>query len=200
MSNGALNLPNLLSLSRIAAVPLFLLLVLLRPSDPMVGGVLMVSALVLAVAVAVTDWLDGAIARSRNQTSNLGKLLDPLADKVFVAAALVAYTELQIVPAWATAVIIGREFLVTGLRSIAMEQGRVIAADTLGKHKTAWQLALVMSVLLAEAIRLFSGAEELAPALRLAHAILVWLPLSVALLLTIVSGWQYVSRNRDLFG
>lgn len=202
-----MNLPNKLSLSRIFAVPFILVLMLpdriLFVEDPIVLGVLRMAALVLVICVAITDWLDGKIAREQQLVTNLGKLLDPLADKIFVTAVLVGLVELQIIPAWAVVIIVAREFLVTGLRMLAIESGRLIAADRLGKHKTGWQLALIISgiLLLGLGNLLMPAYGDNAQFVQwfgwIVNAI-NWFILAVALALTIASGWNYLRRNMDL--
>ena len=203
-----MNLPNQLSLSRIFIVPLFLVCLLseemLGIEDPTVNGWMRVWALVLVVAVAITDWLDGVIARSQQLVTNLGKLLDPLADKIFVASALIGMVEMGLIPAWAVVIVIGREFLVTGLRMLAMEQGRVIAADRLGKQKTGWQLALILLGILLAALRdlLFAGGGGTgisAESYWWGAESLIWIALGVTVGLTVMSGWNYTVSNRDLF-
>ncbi len=203
-----MNLPNQLSLSRIFIVPLFLVCLLseemLGIEDPTVNGWMRVGALVLVVAVAITDWLDGVIARSQQLVTNLGKLLDPLADKIFVASALIGMVEMGLIPAWAVVIVIGREFLVTGLRMLAMEQGRVIAADRLGKQKTGWQLALILLGILLAALRdlLFAGegfGGLSAESYWWGAESLIWIALGVTVGLTVMSGWNYTVSNRDLF-
>lgn len=203
-----MNLPNKLSLSRIVAVPF--LLVLLLGSELAGGGaylldaILQLFALLLIIAVSITDWLDGKIARERGLITNLGKLMDPLADKIVVTSALVALVQLGLVPGWAVILIIGREFLVTGLRSVAAEAGRVISADRLGKHKTGWQLGLIITaILVSSTLNFRRAASEEAIALSAGDlafygAVLIWIPLAVTLYLTAISGWNYVRDNLDL--
>jgi CDP-diacylglycerol--glycerol-3-phosphate 3-phosphatidyltransferase len=201
-----MNLPNKLSMLRILAVPPFIALMLgdqwVGVDHALVRGTMKAAALVLLIAVAITDWLDGKIARERRLISNLGKLLDPLADKVFVTAALVCLVELRLVPGWAVILIIAREFVITGLRTLAADCGRVIAADRLGKHKTGWQFALLIGSTLALAVRdfcLYGGVWGTSP--LLGDPIItgiVWITLSVTLVLTVMSGWSYVVQNRDL--
>ena len=202
-----MNLPNKLSLMRVFAVPPFVVLLmgdrLFDITDHIALGVMKSVSLLLLVVVAITDWLDGEIARQQKIVTNLGKLLDPLADKIFVTAALVCLVELKLIPGWAVIVIIAREFLVTGLRSIASERGRVMPADKLGKHKMGWQLALIIvAVLLASTKEfcLYAGAwgEHQFLTDRVIKFI-VWIPLSVTLVLTILSGWNYVRGNVDVF-
>jgi CDP-diacylglycerol--glycerol-3-phosphate 3-phosphatidyltransferase len=136
-----LNLPNLLTVFRILLVPV-LVAALLAGTD---NGDLLAAA-VFAVA-SVTDFFDGWIARRRQAESNFGKLMDPLADKLLVTAALVALVSLNRVAAWVAMVIIAREFAVTGLRTMAMEQGYVVSASIWGKLKTVVQIIAVMSLI-----------------------------------------------------
>ena len=136
-----LNLPNVLTLVRILAVPV-LVVALLGEIDN--GDV--IAAVVFALAAA-TDGLDGYIARRRGQITNFGKLMDPLADKLLVVAALVSLVSLGRLEAWIAMVIIAREIAVTGLRSIAAEQGVVIAASWLGKIKTTLQIVAIFGLI-----------------------------------------------------
>lgn len=136
-----LNLPNTLTLLRILAVPVVVVALLSEISN---GDV--IAAAVFAVAAA-TDGLDGYIARRRNQVTNFGKLMDPLADKLLVVAALISLVALGRLEAWIAMVIIAREIAVTGLRSVAAEQGVVIAASWLGKVKTTLQIAAIFALI-----------------------------------------------------
>jgi CDP-diacylglycerol---glycerol-3-phosphate 3-phosphatidyltransferase len=145
-----MNLPNSITMSRIIMIPLFLWI--LSPYFPWQGhGAQELSAAVLFVLASITDGLDGYLARKRGQITTMGILLDPLADKIMVTAALielVAYTP-QIVKVWIAVVIIGREFLISGLRSIAASEGFTITASELGKLKTVIQIVAVVSAILA---------------------------------------------------
>jgi CDP-diacylglycerol--glycerol-3-phosphate 3-phosphatidyltransferase len=138
-------------------------------------------ALAVFVAASVTDALDGHIARSRNLVTNFGKLMDPLADKLLVTAALVAMVQGSELPAWAAVVIVSREFLITGLRMIALEKNIVIAASAWGKAKTVSQMIMIILVLL-----------NVLP--DMAEMILV----AAAILLTLISAVDYVIKNRQL--
>ena len=145
-----LNLPNSITMSRIAMIPL--LLWILTPHFPWQGhGAQEITASVLFILASITDGLDGYLARKRSQITTMGMLLDPIADKVMVTGAiiaLVAYNP-QVVKVWIAVVIISREFLVSGLRSIASSEGFTIQASDLGKLKTVTQIVCIVSALLA---------------------------------------------------
>jgi CDP-diacylglycerol--glycerol-3-phosphate 3-phosphatidyltransferase len=154
-----LNLPNSLSLSRIAAVPLIIWL--LNPKLPWFAEKLHASWLVapgnpeilavsLFIAASITDGFDGYLARKRNQVTTLGMLLDPLADKLMVAGAFIALVQFNpsIVPAWIAVLVIAREFLVSGLRSIAASEGFTIEASDLGKFKMVVQIVAIVAAIL----------------------------------------------------
>jgi CDP-diacylglycerol---glycerol-3-phosphate 3-phosphatidyltransferase len=138
-----LNLPNTLTLSRIFVVPLLVAVLLTPFSEDWFGVPRHILGVSLFLAAALTDYLDGKIARRRNQVSRLGKLLDPIADKLLISAALISLVENQLAPAWAVVIIIGREFAVTGLRSIAAAEGIVIDASRMGKFKMLSQVVAV---------------------------------------------------------
>jgi CDP-diacylglycerol--glycerol-3-phosphate 3-phosphatidyltransferase len=146
-----MNLPNSITMSRIVMIPL--LLWILSPHYPWQGsnGEQEIAASVLFVLASITDGLDGYLARRRKQITTLGMLLDPIADKVMVTAALIALVAYnpQVVKVWIAVVIIGREFLISGLRSIASSEGFTIEASDLGKLKTVIQIISVVSAILA---------------------------------------------------
>lgn len=131
-----MNLPNSLTLSRIFLVPL-LLVVLLTGNFPQREF----WGLVVFLAAATTDYFDGYLARRRQQVTNFGKLFDPLADKLLISACLIALVQLEAAPAWIVVLIVGREFAVTGLRSIAATNGITVAASSMGKWKMVSQVA-----------------------------------------------------------
>jgi CDP-diacylglycerol--glycerol-3-phosphate 3-phosphatidyltransferase len=146
-----MNLPNSITMSRIVMIPLFLWI--LSPHFPWQGpaGTQEILASVLFVLASMTDGLDGYLARKRGQITTMGMLLDPLADKIMVTAALIALVAYnpQVVKVWIAVVIIGREFLISGLRSIASSEGFTITASELGKLKTVVQIVSVTSAILA---------------------------------------------------
>lgn len=138
-----LNLPNCITLSRIALVVVFTIAATAASSYP-VGYSIALASFLLA---AISDWADGYIARKYNMVTTFGKLIDPLADKIAVSAAFIYLSSINMCPAWATIIIVGREFLVTGIRQIAQEERVIIAADKTGKLKTCFQLAFCSAVL-----------------------------------------------------
>jgi len=146
-----MNLPNSITMSRIVMIPL--LLWLLSPHFPWQGphGEQEIMASVLFVLASITDGLDGYLARKRSQITTMGMLLDPIADKVMVTAALIALVAFnpEVVKVWIVVVIIGREFLISGLRSIASSEGFTIQASDLGKLKTVVQIVSIVSAILA---------------------------------------------------
>ena len=168
-----LNLPNALTVARILLVPV--VVVALTVESP--GGST-IAAIVFAIA-AVTDGLDGYIARSREAITTFGKVMDPIADKLLIAAALISLVSLDRVAAWVAMVIIAREFAVSGLRVAAGQQGIVIPASLLGKAKTILQVAMVMALIAAD-----SGAAWVQALVYLAVA------------MTVISGADYFLNVR----
>ncbi|HEX3738992.1 MAG TPA: CDP-diacylglycerol--glycerol-3-phosphate 3-phosphatidyltransferase [Terriglobales bacterium] len=144
-----MNLPNSITLSRILSIPL-LMWILLSPRFSGAGGERELLASFIFIAAAMTDGIDGYLARKRNEITTIGILLDPLADKLLIAAAFVTLVQLNpsLVPAWIAVIVIGREFLVSGLRSIAASEGFTIEASELGKLKMVVQIVAVVAVIL----------------------------------------------------
>jgi CDP-diacylglycerol--glycerol-3-phosphate 3-phosphatidyltransferase len=149
-----MNLPNAVTLSRIFLVPVLVTLLLTKYSAPIAASVFL--------AASLTDFLDGYLARSRNQVTTLGMLLDPLADKLLVSSAFISLVQLQIVAAWMVVIIIGREFAVTGLRSIAASRGFTIDASELGKLKMGAQVAAITLLILGGEYALFETLGRVA--------------------------------------
>ncbi|MBI1747773.1 MAG: CDP-diacylglycerol--glycerol-3-phosphate 3-phosphatidyltransferase [Acidobacteria bacterium] len=138
-----MNLPNGLTLSRIFLVPL-IVAILLTEKEGWEKW-----AIILILGAAITDWLDGYLARRRNQVTTLGRLLDPIADKLLISAAFISLVQLRLAPAWMVVIIIGREFAVSGLRSIAITEGFTIDASKLGKFKMVSQVISITLLILA---------------------------------------------------
>jgi CDP-diacylglycerol--glycerol-3-phosphate 3-phosphatidyltransferase len=143
-----MNLPNGITLIRIFLVPLLVVVLLTKAEWPVMG----VSSQVLGAAIfavaSLTDWLDGYVARRRKQVTTLGQLMDPIADKLLTAAAFISLVQMGAAPAWMVAIIIGREFAVTALRSLAYSRGCVIASSSLGKAKMTSQVVAILLLIL----------------------------------------------------
>lgn len=146
-----MNLPNYLTLLRILIVPLLVVVLLTDVVDSYLGISGYAFAIAIFLIASFTDILDGHLARRRNQVSNFGKLLDPIADKLLVSAALIVLVEKHLAPAWAVVIILGREFIITGLRSVAATEGIVIQAKNLGKIKMWAQCVAIVALLVAGA-------------------------------------------------
>ena len=144
-----MNLPNSLTVVRIFLVPLLVVVLLTKFEGRAVFGIHVefVAAAIFGLA-SLTDWLDGYLARRRQQITWVGQVLDPIADKLLISATLVSLVQLDLAPAWMVAVIIGREFAVTGLRSLAFSRGLIIPASPLGKLKMGTQVVAVLLLLL----------------------------------------------------
>lgn len=168
-----MNLPNTLTIARIFLVPLLVVVMLTKFEGRLVLGlpVELVAAAIFGLA-SLTDWLDGYLARRRQQVTRLGQVLDPIADKLLISATLVSLVQLNLAPAWMVAVIIGREFAVTGLRNIAYARGMSMPASGWGKLKMASQVTAILMLLL--------GWERI-PLLLLAGRAALWFVLAVAL-------------------
>jgi len=146
-----MNLPNALTVGRIFLVPLLVVVLLTKFEGRLVFGVPkeLVGAAIFGIA-ALTDVLDGYLARRRKQITTLGQLMDPLADKLLITAALVSLVQMDLAPAWMVAVILGREFAVTVLRSIAHGKGVVIPASSLGKFKMLSEVIAILALILGQ--------------------------------------------------
>lgn len=144
------NLPNAITIGRIFLVPLLVVVLMTNPKDLNFGmSREILGALIFAVA-SLTDWLDGYLARRRKQITGLGQWMDPLADKLLVTAAFVSLVYLELAPAWMVVVILGREFFVTVLRSIAHARGQALPASPLGKVKMVAQVAAILILILGQ--------------------------------------------------
>jgi len=145
------NLPNYITVGRIVIVPLLVVVLLTPVGESWFGINGYALAIVIFLIASLTDILDGHLARRRNQVSNLGKLLDPIADKLLVSAALIVLVEKHLAPSWSVVVILGREFIVTGLRSVAASEGIIIQAQSVGKLKMWAQCVAIVALLVAAA-------------------------------------------------
>jgi len=189
MARIPLNSANRVTLARIILIPVFVVVILARLPD---WGPWW--AAILFTILAATDAVDGYLARSRNEVTNFGKLLDPLADKLLVTAALVALVELGSLPAWVAIIIISREFIVTGLRMVAVAEGQVIAAGSFGKLKTVFQIIAIVMFIIKDSMPVMALGDTVASAFN----ILSWAVMLVALFLTVYSMMDYFYHARDV--
>ena len=182
-----MNTPNKLTLLRIVLVPFFILF-LLADAIPLHS----LWALIVFAVASFTDLLDGKIARKQNLVTNFGKFLDPLADKVLVISGLICFVQMGLSDAVVFVIIVAREFLVTSLRLVAVDNGNVIAASGLGKIKTAFTMTAMVGVMLLLILKDFAVLPAEFP-LFLVSEVLLW----VAVVLTIISGVDYLVKNRS---
>jgi CDP-diacylglycerol--glycerol-3-phosphate 3-phosphatidyltransferase/cardiolipin synthase len=173
-----MNLPNKLTMARILAVPVFIVLYMMGHN---------VIATIVFILASLTDMLDGQIARKRGLVTNFGKIMDPLADKILVYSAFICMVQIGIVPGWMLVIILFREFIVSGLRTVAAADGTVIAAGKTGKLKTILQMIAVPLLLLNNWPFSYIGIPG--------DQIFLW----AQLVMTIVSGVEYVYENRGVF-
>lgn len=191
-----MNLANKLTMLRIFLVPLFLIFISITDfaySTFIATGIFIIAS--------ITDQLDGHIARSRNQITTFGKFMDPLADKLLVTAALISLVELKVIPAWAAVIIIAREFAVSGLRTIAAAEGKVIAASMWGKVKTVIQIIAIILSLIKVNISTSSYLTDLVASNNLIKVIFDYAPMYsviVAVIITILSGVDYFTKNKNI--
>jgi len=176
-----MNLANKITIFRISLVIPFVIFLMQK------SIIFKVAALIVFIIVSLSDYLDGKLARSRNEVSDIGKFLDPLADKIFVSAAFIVFMQLEeiFVPAWAVVLIIAREFIINGFRTLAASKGKIIAASNAGKFKTVCQLSAIFLIL----VILIMGRYE-----YIAYYIVI-----VTSLLTLYSGIIYLTKNRKIF-
>jgi len=192
-----MNLPNKLTVSRFALTVLFLVAFFCEsiPANKTV-------ALVFFCLGGFTDFLDGEIARRRKLITNFGILMDPLADKILVCSAFIAFVEFRYVEAWMVVVIVGRELAITGLRMLAASKNQVLAAEGLGKHKTISQITTIISILVLVAYPQWGAFGKLFGFAVAGHPWVWWFAgfwKWLAVGLTIFSGAMYMWRNRAVY-
>ena len=174
-----MNLPNKLTVLRVIMVPFFVFFMLTDVGGPANKWI----ALILFCVASLTDMLDGKIARKYNLVTNFGKFMDPLADKLLVCSAMICMIEMGKLPAWIVIVIIAREFIISGFRLVASDNGIVIAASYWGKFKTVSQMALIIVLIM-----------DLGGVWNIVGTVLTW----VALILTVVSLIDYIAKNKQV--
>lgn len=177
-----MNLPNKLTVMRVVAVPFFVVLMLAPICGQPCEGWAKWTALALFIVAALTDLLDGKLARKYGQVTNFGKFMDPLADKLLVCSALICLVELERMPGWIAIIIIAREFVISGIRLIAADDGVVISASKWGKFKTVFQMIMVGFMI------------GNLPIFDILTQILMW----IALALTVISLADYIAKNCNI--
>lgn len=175
-----MNLPNKLTVLRVILVPFFVLFLLadITSFDKWI-------ALLIFIIASLTDLLDGKIARKYNMVTNFGKFMDPLADKLLVCSAMICFVAMEKMPTWMVLIIIAREFIISGFRLVASDNGVVIAASYWGKFKTAFSMVMIIFVIM----------DIANPAFYVITQILIW----ISLILTVVSLVDYILKNKDIF-
>lgn len=156
------------------------------------------AALLIFLLAGITDYFDGEIARRSGSVTNFGKLMDPLVDKIMMAAAFISLVPLGAIPAWAAITVVARDFLITGLRLMASARGQILPAERLGKHKTSWQITTVIFFLVllsARELKYATGEDDWwFRAWNQGGPLLVW----IAVAFTVYSGLRYAWRHRDV--
>ena len=199
-----MNLPNKLTILRIILVPIMVIIPFLNIQGEFLNipiSLIIIDA--IFIIASITDKLDGSIARKRNLVTNFGKFLDPIADKILVLAAMVMLVEMNKLPAWIPIIVLFREFVVSGYRLIAVENGgQVIAASIWGKIKTATQMVAIILMFIDK----FAFANFLNTTIRatmnpfeLIFNIVVSTLMFVSVIAAIFSGWDYIKGGKDLF-
>ena len=175
-----MNLPNKLTTMRVILIPVFLLVLFLM-DEPMNRYI----ATAIFIVASLTDFLDGHIARKYNLVTNFGKFMDPLADKLLVCSALIALVDLNRIAAWIVIIIIAREFIISGFRLVASDNGVVIAASYWGKFKTAFQMITIIMLVLNLNV----------PFMNIINTVLIYISLG----LTVISLIDYIAKNYKVF-
>ena len=173
-----MNLPNKLTVVRMVLVPFFVAALLLSKTNDSLKWV----ALALFVIASLTDFADGYIARKYNLITNFGKFMDPLADKILTISGMICLIELGRIPSWIVVIIVAREFIISGFRLVAAENGVVIAANYWGKFKTTFQMIMIILMIMN------------IPQLQIVTDIVMW----IALALTLISLWTYIMANKQV--
>jgi CDP-diacylglycerol--glycerol-3-phosphate 3-phosphatidyltransferase len=192
-----MNLPNKLTLSRFGLTVAFLLVMFSEmPFHKTI-------ALILFVAAGISDFLDGQIARKRNLITNFGILMDPLADKIMVCSAFIAFVGLHWLPAWMAVIVVARELAITGLRLLAASKNVVLAAERYGKHKTISQIVAIIAIFVLMAYPEWGAVGKAIWGWQLfEHPWVYWvaeISKWLAVILTFISGWLYLWKNRELY-
>lgn len=190
-----MNLPNKITIFRILLVFVFMPCLFLKGLIPKIAGV------IVFLVAALSDYFDGYIARKYDLVTDFGKIMDPVADKVLVLAAFIAFVELKLVPAWMVVIIILRELIVTSLRLVAIKREEIISASIGGKRKTVSQMFSILIILVFIMVK-EAGAEHLFnfwnPSLEYWYKQLIFGTMLITVFMTVVSGISYINNNKNL--
>ncbi|MCL2500336.1 MAG: CDP-diacylglycerol--glycerol-3-phosphate 3-phosphatidyltransferase [Defluviitaleaceae bacterium] len=186
-----MNLPNKITLFRVCMIPIFLIIYMAKPFGEVAS--LWLALTVFAIA-SISDAVDGSLARRYGLITNFGKLMDPLADKLLVCAAIVAFVASGTIPGWAGIVFISREFFVSGLRQLALEQRTVLAASVGGKIKTVMQMILIHTILVPIPAFIYGPLPIILPI----RDVIVWILLIFSVVASVLSGLDYGYKNWGL--
>ncbi|MBN1353122.1 MAG: CDP-diacylglycerol--glycerol-3-phosphate 3-phosphatidyltransferase [Candidatus Omnitrophica bacterium] len=190
-----MNIANKLTISRIFLTFVFMIFLFFK------GPVFKVLALLTFMLASWTDFLDGFLAKKRNEISVFGKFMDPIADKVLVISAFLAFVEMKLVPAWIIVIVVSREFIITGLRLIALAKGEIIEAAIAGKHKTVSQMLSIYVILLFIIFREVGNNifKFWSPGTDHLFKNVIFFMMVITALLTLISGMSYIIKNKGLF-
>lgn len=186
-----MNLPNKITLSRIALAFVFMFFLFSQ------GLLAKYLALFTFGIASLTDFLDGHLARRRNLENDFGRLMDPIADKILILAAFLAFVEMKVIPGWMVIIVIFRELIITGLRIIAATRGRVVSASAAGKHKTVSQMVAIITILIFLILKETAKTSWTA-AWELWFKRGAFYLMLVAVILTLISGLSYLIRNKKI--
>lgn len=190
-----MNLPNKLTVTRIALTFVFMFFLFAN------GVIAKTLALLIFLLASLTDLLDGYLAKKHNQITDFGKLMDPIADKILVLAAFLAFVEMELIPAWMVVIIILREMVITGLRVLALTKGKVIPSDEAGRHKTVSQVISIFAILLflifrEAGMKVFEFWNERTEIL---YKDTIFVLMLVTVALTLISGVSYLVKNKEIY-
>jgi CDP-diacylglycerol--glycerol-3-phosphate 3-phosphatidyltransferase len=189
-----MNLPNKLTILRIILTFVFMLFLFCQ------GVWSKVAALIFFSFASLTDFYDGFLARKHQQITDFGKLMDPIADKILILAAFLAFVQMQLISAWMVVLIMSREIIITGLRLFAVTRGKVLAAETAGKHKTVSQMVAIFTILLFLIFRevmqrFYSWPNHIGIYFNIG----IWLIMLITVVLTLISGISFLWRQKNLW-
>lgn len=184
-----MNIANKLTISRIILAGFFILFLFIK------GAGAKFMAMAVFLAACVTDYYDGYFARKAGDITAFGKLMDPIADKILILGAFLAFVEMEIIPAWMVIIIIAREFVITGIRIMALSQKKVLSAEKGGKHKTVSQMVAVIAILIFLIIRDSGFSFRYMEDFKIA----VYLLMLITVGMTLTSGISYMIKNKEIF-